>query len=146
MIKKVKLTKALLARCLNEGCQVYAAMKKTDPEAAKAIEQNPETREFLSSEGRWFPDLHADGIYPQAMAYRLSPDTKPDEDRVDMNVYSSPGGDNMYRYCSPADNSAWFLADAMNDTRFVGYVYPDGSVSGFLTRERGVPTHVRFRV
>jgi hypothetical protein len=63
-----------------------------------------------------------------------------------MNVYGSPGGGNMYRYCSPTGNSAWFLADAMNDTRFIGYVYPDGSVSGFLTRERGVPTHVRFRV
>ena len=148
MSEKIKLTAALLARCLNEGCQAYVAMKRADPEAAKAIEQNPETRERLTNHGDWrhAPYDTSVTISTPAAAYRLSPDTRPDKDWVDMGVYSSIRGNNMYRYFSPAGDSAWSLADAMSDTRFIGYVYPDGSVSGSLNRERGVPTHVRFRV
>ena len=76
-------------------------------------------------------------------AYRLSPDTKPDGDWVDVSVYPSNG---VYVYKRPEGVGSTTLTYAVSDTRFIGYVYPDGSVSGYLNRERGVPTHVRFRV
>ena len=148
MSKNIQLTGALLERCLNKGCRVYAALKVTDPEAAEAIKQNPDRREFMDSFGVWCPDNTRD-VGPQSLAYRLSPGTGPNAGWTDLPVFSQDGA---YRYQRPEGAGSATLTYALNDTMFLGYVYPvpyrgtDPLLLQRLDLAYGVPTHVRFRV
>ena len=144
MSEKIKLTKALLERCLNKGCQVFAAMRESDPEAALAIRQNPKTRQFLDCGGDWCRGPDGD-VSPGSMVYRLSPDTEPDPDPDWEDRPVSTNG-KYYVYHLGEQDWEYILTYATDMVAFVGYVYPGGTVLKRLDLEYGVPTHVRFKI
>lgn len=154
MPDKIRLTKELLKRCLNEGLVTYAGMLKSDPEAARAIEENPDTREWLDHGGKWTRDRY-DDVYP-GLAHRLSPDTKPGPDYTDVPVVDCSRDGGMYGYMAPKEISSFQfvrpIGYAISTVGFEGYVYGDKDADGKpvvrkqLDLDYGVPTHVRFRV
>ena len=150
MPDKIRLTKELLKRCLNEGLGTYAWMLKSDPEAARAIAENPATREWFY--GGWVADLdRGEAVEPANIAYRLSPSTEPDPDYTDVRVVQDGG---VYGYTEPREISSFRLVRpvgyAISTVGFEGYVYPEQNgeipVLRLLDLSFGVPTHVRFSV
>ena len=154
MPDKIRLTKELLKRCLNEGLVTYVGMLKSDPEAARAIEENPGTREWLDTGGKWTRGGAPSGC--PSLAYRLSPDTKPGPDYTDVPVVDCSQDGGMYGYMAPKEISSFRfvrpIGYAISTVGFEGYVYGDKDADGKpVVRKRldldyGVPTHVRFRV
>lgn len=157
MPDKIRLTRELLKRCLNEGLVTYAGMLKSDPEAARAVEENPGTREWMGNDGKWTRDRYGDAPSGYlGLAHRLSPDTKPGPDYTDVPVVDCPRDGGVYGYMAPKEISSFQfvrpIGYAISTVGFEGYVYGGKDADGEpVVRKRldldyGVPTHVRFRV
>ena len=138
------ITKALLKRCQNENLQCLAGLRKTDPEAAAAIEAMPPRsyRDFLGSDGVWSTSGTSVDL---GRVYRLHPNTPTDE-YEDLVVDISTDG--MIRVDAPG-YGLMPIARAAAHKDCLGFVYgsPEAPVlRTVLDLQYGQPFAVRFRV
>lgn len=139
------ITEALLKRCQNENLQCLAGLRKTDPEAAAAIEAPPpgSYREFLTADGVWglsgMPAV-------SGTVYRISPYalTEPEyEDRV-VDITA----DGMIRVDTPGCGFMPITHGAAHKD-CLGFLYgtPEAPVlRTVLDLQYGHPYAVRFKV
>ena len=139
------ITKALLKRCQNENLQCLAGLRKTDPEAAAAIEAAPwGAREYLSAgDGEWTESMLP--AHPGCV-YRLSPDTPTEPEYKDVGVAATSDG--IIRFDAPNYGPAP-LSRAVCHKDCLGFLYgtPEAPVlRTVLDLQYGHPYAVRFKV
>ena len=146
------ITKALLKRCQNENLQCLAGLRKTDPEAAAAIEETApgNYRDFLTAGGTW---TTSDTPAELGWVYRLSPGTPTEPEYVDRPVAvareHTRSGHMLLRCVAPNDETVMLITHAACHKDCLGFLYgtPEAPVlRTVLDLQYGQPFAVRFRV